>query len=485
MKSAKIIIKNEVQCKIDGLDVETRRKLNKKFEFEKPGARYLTSVKYGRWNGKVSYCTISGSTYVNLLEEIVPILEQDGYHLELEDKRDHTIKFEFEEVTKDSFNDVLWPEGHVLAGTPVVPKDHQLQIINGCLQNPQSIYLAATSSGKTLVTAALSKSVEKYGKSLVIVPNKSLVVQTEVDYVNMGLDVGVYFGDRKELGKTHTICTWQSLNAILKARQENPADTRLDNFLDVICVICDETHLCKAEVLRKLLNETFAHVPLRWGLTGTMPKDPMDQMALFVSIGPVIGQVAAKDLQEIGILAKCHVNIVQLKDNISLPNYQSELKYLLEDEKRLDKMAQLIKRVAADTGNTLVLVDRINAGKELAKRLDDAVFINGSVSTTDRSSEFKEINEDDNRITIATYAVASTGISINRLFNLVMIEPGKSYVRTIQSIGRVLRVAPDKDFANIWDITSNCKYSKKHLTERKKYYTESNYPFEIEKLEYK
>ena len=34
--------------------------------------------------------------------------------------------------------------------------------------------------------------------------------------VNMGLDVGVYFGDKKELGKTHTICTWQSLNSIKK-----------------------------------------------------------------------------------------------------------------------------------------------------------------------------------------------------------------------------------------------------------------------------
>ena len=74
----------------------------------------------------------------------------------------------------------------------------------------------ATGAGKTITTATLSHITEPYGRSLVIVPNKSLVEQTEEDYINCGLDVGVYFGDRKNLGKTHTICTWQSLNILLK-----------------------------------------------------------------------------------------------------------------------------------------------------------------------------------------------------------------------------------------------------------------------------
>ena len=36
-------------------------------------------------------------------------------------------------------------------------------------------------------------------------PNKDLVVQTERDYKNLGLDVGVLFGDRKEYTKTHNL----------------------------------------------------------------------------------------------------------------------------------------------------------------------------------------------------------------------------------------------------------------------------------------
>ena len=46
------------------------------------------------------------------------------------------------------------------------------------------------------------------------------------------------------------------------------------------------------------------------------------------------------------------------------------------------------------------------------------------------------------------------GINIPRIFNLVLIEPGKSFVRVIQSIGRGIRKAKDKDHIQIWDINN-------------------------------
>ena len=107
------------------------------------------------------------------------------------------------------------------------------------------------------------------------------------------------------------------------------------------------------------------------------------------------------------------------------------------------------------------------------------------MKTTDRKDAYDEINEGTNHVVIATYGVASVGINIPRIFNLVLIEPGKSFVRVIQSIGRGVRKAKDKDHVEIWDITSSAKYSKKHLTERKRFYKEANYPFSIEKVNYK
>ena len=90
-----------------------------------------------------------------------------------------------------------------------------------------------------------------------------------------------------------------------------------------------------------------------------------------------------------------------------------------------------------------------------------------------------------NEIVVATYGVAAVGINIPRIFNMVLLEPGKSFVRVIQSIGRGVRKASDKDHVEIWDIASTAKYSKRHLRERKKFYKEAEFPYTIEKVDYK
>lgn len=484
MKTCKIIIKDEVNVKIQDLDLDIRKKLVKKFEFEVPGARFLPSVRLGRWNGKSSFFSIAGATYINLLESIIPILDEHNYHIELEDLREHNSSFQFNKVSEDSFSDKLWPKGHVAEGKPITLRDYQVQIINNFLENPQSLQEIATGAGKTIMTAALSKSVENYGRSIVIVPNKSLVVQTEIDYVNMGLDAGVYFGDRKEFGKTHTICTWQSLNNLLKDTKNGVAEVTIAEFIEgVVCVIVDEVHMAKADALKQLLSSVMANVPIRWGLTGTIPKAEHDKLSIIVSLGPVINKLAASELQDKGVLAKCHVNIVQLKDDLEFTNYQSELKHLLENEKRLDTIASLVQKIS-QSGNTLVLVDRVLPGKRLVEKISDSVFISGETKLSERKEEYDEVATADKKVLVATYGVAAVGINIPRIFNLVLIEPGKSFVRVIQSIGRGIRKAEDKDHVEIWDITSNCKFAKRHLTQRKTFYNEANYPFTMEKLAY-
>ena len=485
MKQCKIIVKDEVNVKIEGLELSERKSLMKMFEYEIPGARYLPAVRLGRWNGKVSYFSLAGSTYINLLPEILPYLDNAGYDIELDDLRDYTTTFTFDKVSEDTFKHKNWPKGHPKEGTPVELRDYQIEIVNNFLENPQSLQEIATGAGKTLMTAALSNSVEKYGRSIVIVPNKSLVTQTEADYINLGLDVGVYFGDRKEYNKTHTICTWQSLNNMLKKTKAGEAEVDIGDFIEgVVCVMVDEVHMAKADALKTLLTGVFAKVPIRWGLTGTIPKAKFEAQSIYVSLGNVIGKLSASELQDQGVLARCHVNIMQLQDGKEFTNYQSELKHLLEDSDRLDKIASLISGIN-DTGNTLILVDRVNAGKEIVNRLPGSVFVSGATNMNERKEEYDEVATSTNKIIVATYGVAAVGINIPRIFNLVLLEPGKSFVRVIQSIGRGIRKAEDKDHVQIYDITSSCKFAKRHLTQRKAFYKEANYPFDVEKLTYR
>jgi superfamily II DNA or RNA helicase len=483
LSSCKLIIKDEVNIKLEGLDLETRRKLANKFKFDVPWARYQPAYRLGRWDGTVSFFSIGGTGYMCHLEEILEIVTKDGYDIDVEDHR-NPIDLNFNKVADTYWADQgkVWPKGHVMEGQPIMLRDYQYEAINKFLENPQCLQEIATGAGKTITTATLSHCVEKYGRSVIIVPNKSLVEQTEEDFINLGLDVGVYYGDRKELGKTHTICTWQSLNVLDKKSKDNTELLTLAEFFeDVVAVIVDEVHQAKAEVLKSILTQNLSQCPIRWGLTGTIPKEKFEFQSILASLGPVINRITAYDLQQKDVLAQCHVEIVQTIEIKEFRSYPEELKYLVTDGDRIDWLANKIKSISAN-GNTLVLIDRIETGKMLMERLPDADFVSGAVKSTERKETYDEIKTSDNKIIVATYGVAAVGINIPRIFNLVLLEPGKSFVRVIQSIGRGVRKAEDKDFVQIWDITGGTKYAKRHLTERKKFYKDAKYPFNINKV---
>jgi len=155
MKKATIIIRDEVNIKIEGLDLDTRRDLVKKFKYDVPYARYLPAVRLGRWDGKVAYFQLGGSTYVNLLPEILPILDKHNYDVELDDQRTYTTTFEFDQVHEQTYAHKAWPHNHPMAGKPIELRDYQVEIINNFLANPQCLQEVATGAGKCLASNTL------------------------------------------------------------------------------------------------------------------------------------------------------------------------------------------------------------------------------------------------------------------------------------------------------------------------------------------
>ena len=62
--------------------------------------------------------------------------------------------------------------------------------------------------------------------------------------------------------------------------------------------------------------------------------------------------------------------------------------------------------------------------------------------------------ERENQILISNYSLMSTGVNIKALFNCILASPMKAYTTITQTIGRGLRLHPDKKmftwFKNIW-----------------------------------
>lgn len=352
----------------------------------------------------------------------------------------------------------------------------------------------------TIMTAALVDAYHKkntFLKTLVIVPSSDLVMQTREDLIFFGLNVGEYSGDVKDINHPHVVSTWQAL-------QKN--GTLMKEF-DLVVV--DEAHGLKGQVLTKLLNENGNHIVHRFGLTGTLPKPQTDRMAVHIAVGSVQFTITAIELIKQGWLAKLDIDILQIEEDLRAKynefkkdhpmskttytqfkdgyygEYSAEKSYLQTNKDRMEYIKHiLITKQNEQKGNVFCLVDGVNFGKKLTKLIPGAIFVYGKDKKKARREVYDLFKNNDNLIVIATVHVASTGLNIKRIFNLVFVDMGKSFVRIIQTIGRGLRKAPDKDYVKVTDICSDLKYGKRHLNERSKFYREAEYPFKKHKVSY-
>ena len=119
MSSCKLVIKDQVNVKFENLDLKWRQRLHQKFKYQVPYAYHLPAVKLGRWDGKIAFFGLGGTTYLYLVDQILPILEDGGVYVELDDQRPKQ-DLEFKAVTKDYLSHIKWPEKHPSAGQPIV-----------------------------------------------------------------------------------------------------------------------------------------------------------------------------------------------------------------------------------------------------------------------------------------------------------------------------------------------------------------------------
>ena len=131
--------------------------------------------------------------------------------------------------------------------------------------------------------------------------------------------------------------------------------------------------------------------------------------------------------------------------------------------------------------NTIVLFDRTEMGERLFNYLSllkerniidrTPLFIDGSIPVAERERVRKYVENNTGCLLLGQSSILSTGINIKSLSKLVLFVGGKSMARTIQSIGRILRLKDGKQ-AEVLDVVYSMKYSKRHRAERKRLYKE-------------
>jgi superfamily II DNA or RNA helicase len=233
----------------------------------------------------------------------------------------------------------------------------------------------------------------------------------------------------------------------------------------------------------------------RYGLTGTLPDDKIDQWNIFGKIGRVIYFKQSADLREQKYISQVHVAALKLNySNIpqfTIPSmhnptagYEEEITWLQTNKFRNDIITKLVNK---QDKNTLIMVDRIAHGEELLRVLqentDKAVhFVHGAVEIEEREMIRKLMEEQDNVACIAISKIFSTGINIKNLHNIIFAAIGKARIKIIQSIGRSLRKHASKKRATIFDIWDNLRYGNKHVVERLALYDREQISYSVTEL---
>lgn len=469
-----ITIENEVTAVIGGLHPSDAEVLYEKYSVFAPNYFFHPKYKLGSWDGKLRYFQKTGKTYVYLLQEIIPKLVKWGYSPQLEDRRKGPY-VATEYVSADHFSHCAHPKDPTL---PFEARYYQVEAVNALIESGGGLVVAATSAGKTTICGLL---VDAYGafdlKTLTIVPDTTLVMQTCAMYDHLQLDVGEYTGKNKDLEHQHIVGTWQTI-------KNHP---QIMSMFQV--VIVDEVHKAKSKVLNELVNIHGKNIPYRFGMTGTLPKDPADALTIQIAFGDIKYEIPAEKLIDEDYLSTLNINLYQLYEDHEegyFPDYAAEKSYLVTRLERLAWIADLILTQSQDErGNVLCLVSSVSIGKKLAKLIPGAIFLYGKDEAEDRKVVYDMFETNNNMIVIATVHIAGTGLSIDRIFNLFLIDIGKSFTRVIQAIGRGLRKGNDKDHVEVFDICSTLKYSNMHKNQRVKYYKEAKYPYKRKVIKYR
>ena len=353
-------------------------------------------------------------------------------------------------------------------------RDYQLSSVENALKFGRGIIKLGTGGGKTLTIASLLMSLYEDNpklKILIIVPDLGLVNQTYNDFD----EYNVKFKFTRWTGKIKPDLTANCIIANRGILQSKFEDNDWIKYVDTLVV--DECHtIKKSNKISKMVNQITTNN--KFGLTGTLPDNKPDEWNILGKLGKVIYDKDSYELRLESYLTNVDVKVIEVKYNdkplyiSGNNNFKTELDFIYTNEFRNNVIDNICNKF---NNNSLILVNHLAHGDalydKLSKSKDKQVFfVKGEVEVETRDEIKKIMETNSNVICIAMSSIFSTGINIKNIHMIMFASGGKSFIRTIQSIGRGLRLHESKNKLLIIDICDQLKYGIRHGDKRKEIY---------------
>ena len=414
---------------------EIFRTITERLTFDNP--KWIENDRMGRWNGEtlrqLRYFTETDDgnlvTPRGFIRQLIGLCRRHNVQFDIDDKRRILPEMDF------TFHGQLKP--------------FQQEAVDEMLQKNFGTQSAPTGAGKTVM--ALYIIAERKQPALIICHTKELAFQ----WINrietfLGIpaaEVGIIGNGKKTVGDRITVALVQSLY-----KCASDVSPRIGHL------IVDECHRAPSRTFTEAVTAFDSKYML--GLSATPWRRDKLSKLIFWHIGDVIHEVDKADLVESGDILKAEVitRKTEFKPYFDpTTEYSRMLSELTEDTGRNNLIAH---DVAAEAGNgggiCLVLSDRKSHCEALQVLLRNsfdtpATVLTGDIGNRDRQEIVDRLNRGEIKTLIATGQLIGEGFDCRQLSTLFLSTPIRFNGRVLQYLGRVLRPAPGKDRAKVFD----------------------------------
>lgn len=229
--------------------------------------------------------------------------------------------------------------------------------------------------------------------------------------------------------------------------------------------IIDECHACTCDTIQSIYK--FIDPKRIYGLSGTPYRDDGSDLLVTSLLGEIIEDVSASELIEKKILTEPIIKFVMVPhQNIQVRTYNEVYKeYVVCNEYRNNMILSQSIKLIEKGYKVLVLFKTIDHGKMLLEMFRDknvnCDLLNGNDSL-DKRNEVKAKLEAGNLDCLIASTILDIGFDAPILSALVLAGAGKSKIRALQRIGRIIRFHPSKKRCAVVDFMDNCRFLDKH-----------------------
>jgi superfamily II DNA or RNA helicase len=471
------IIVNNVWSRIRGLEgIQLIDALDRETSFFVEGYQYVRAYNSGyydkktgsftHWDGKRHLLTNKMVFPTGLLSRVEKFLKRQKQEYEIVDQR------------------ITPTLGEPIKIKNYIPRPYQIEATNVAIEKGRGMIRMGTGAGKTLVAAMM---VAYYNlPTMIYVVGKDLLYQFHREMEKaLGIKVGM-IGDGNCLIEKINVCSiWTAITAFdLKqavslddedwapeiipkgSEQKQKIRQAIEN---TNVAVYDEAHFLATDTIQSIFKASKKCRYL-FAMSGTDWRDDGADLLLESVCGERIYNMPASTLIDNGFLVPANITLLEVPPlEEKLPKHYASVysKYITENDIRNGMIEDSARILIKKGKKLLILVRYLNHGRELAERLKDIplFFVNGEVDSETRESVKKDFESGNLKCLIAS-SVFDIGVDLPCLDALILAGGGKSTVRALQRIGRVIRLFPNKKHAIVVDFIDNATYLNKHSATR-------------------